>query len=230
MHLVHEAHWDCVQASCREEKEIDVTNCVRASTAAALKRTVLLPAVSLVLAGALALGVACRSNPALTFDPTELDTVALFLGKHAQTMREDGAKMVDAGRAHNDAHVIADGQHQIADAAQIEKLRDQVVAMAGELRNHPLTGSRLDVDRALSNGRTLEAEAQALKAHADAMIAHGNLMRDLSHQPGNDWMLEGAEAMLRDTIQLGEIATRLQDVGAAMIQFSEDVKRSLGAR
>ena len=41
-------------------------------------------------------------------------------------------------------------------------------------------------------------------------------------------MIEGAEAMLRDSMQLGEQARRLQGVGAAMIKFVEDVHRSVG--
>lgn len=182
----------------------------------------------LLLAGGLALGLGCRSNPALAFDASELDAAAEFLARHAEAMRADGAKMIEAGQAHNDAHVVADGQHQIADTAGVMKLQDQILAMAAELHRNPLTGARLNVERARANGRTLQAEGDALKAHGDAMVAHGNLMRDLSHQPGNEWMLEGSEAMLRDSLQMAQIARRLQDIGAAMVKVAQDIERSVG--
>lgn len=181
-----------------------------------------------MLAAVLTLGLACRANPALTFDATELDTIAQFVARHVEAMRADGARMIETGRAHNDAHVIADGQHQITDAAALMQLQSQIVAMAAEMERNPITSSRLNVERALANGRSLQAEGDALKAHGEAMVAHGNLMRDLSHQPGNDWMLEGAEAMLRDSLQLAQIAQRLQEVGVAMVKFGLDSKRSIG--
>ncbi len=181
-------------------------------------------------AAVLLVGLGCRTSTALTFEAAELDSVAQFLARHAETMRKDGAQMIVSGQAHDDAHVIADGQHQIADAGIVSNLRDQVLTMAAELRRNPLTGSQLNVERALANGRSLQAEGDALKAHADAMVAHGNLMTDLSHQPGSEWMLEGAEAMLRDSLELAQVAKRLQDVGAAMVQFAQDINRSVGAR
>jgi len=189
---------------------------------------VLLALVAAALIVAFGAGQACKRNLALTFDAAELESIVKFLDQHAEAMRVDGVKMIEAGRANNSAHVIADGEHQIADSLGLMKVRDQINAMVGELARNPLTGTLLNVERAIANGRTLQAEGDALKAHGDAMVAHGNLMRDLAHEPGQDWMLEGAEAMLRDSLQLGQIAKRMQDVGAAMVQFGLDVRRSVG--
>jgi hypothetical protein len=142
-----------------------------------------------VLAALGALGSACRGSPSngarssIDIDREPIRALAGVASSDAQNMERHAATMKAAAAARPaHAHWASDADIVNADARSLRFLADSALAIANDPGSTPWTS--IELRRVLGDGLNLQRLGETLLAHADAMDAHLQTMREQARGEG----------------------------------------------
>jgi len=162
------------------------------------------------------------------FDVQILFEAADIVAKHADSMDSLGKKMVEHGRKANNTNWIADGEHWQTDANDLKQHAKKIRTVATDLQGNPILAKEVNIREVIADGQTIVGEGKAVTEHGKVMVELSSVMLRSAREVGDAALLADAEeATLRskDFIEAGE---RITKAGQALIDFGEEMLRSIG--
>jgi len=186
-----------------------------------------------VLTSMLLLGVVvgCRVEAqSRQFDVQILFETADLVARHGDEMESLGKMMVEHGKSAGNQTWIADGEHWQSDASNLKQLSKMVKNVATDLQGNPTKAKEVNIRQVIANGQTILAEGKAVAEHGKVMIELSSVMLRHAREYSDPRFLEDAEVAVGRSKDFVDAGDRVTGAGQALIDFGEDMLRSIGGR